>query len=592
MSVINHNDPVWQNLMNSIQNGDKNNILKIVDQVGINRLFSGSNHSQTIMSMVIQRGSCFEKYSRVEYVNFIRMLLNKGACPHLSGDVPHNSQTPAHLRDPHTQIFSALYWAVYNKYYDILLLFVEFKVDFRRNDSILQYLILYPTEIDYEIFKLLVLNGANINCKVYSGKVYSSLLEFYNSYYPRCNENEVARKIKKILESGIQHVIELEKLKQQEQKEREIKKSEEVELQQKKIEYENFLSSELHKICDNIKTFETQHSEFSNIIQDLVNKNEIIMSTIQKSSIGISNTTKLLNEFHIYKSETDRIEEVNKDDLKIKLDEIEKMTFEQKTSYFDELEKKITVDKQKIQEQKIWISTSLKEINAQLEYIQSDNEYEKYKQYEDDRTNELQSEYTKINNIILNLENNTNIPDTIKQNIKSTNYVINQYYNLVEKFKNDTKLTDIQYKLNSLRQIEHTNKNKNDELVKQKNVFVRESSAILPDFHNVLQKIEKLNIQLESKLDEVKKTRLYDKTEAGTYIKLALDQIQSISTYNDAIPSELKDFYGKTIAHLLIQAKQKMPPSILNELIPKLPENFHPYLTLNDTDSFIPPWKN
>lgn len=625
MSLIDHNDPLWRELSNSVTSGDKNNILKIIDKVGINRLFSGMNTPQTILSKVIQYGSSFgnNQTSRKEYVDFVRLLLTKGACVHYSGDVTHDSRTPMHLRDPHTKIFSALYWAVYNKYYDILKLFVEFKVDFRRNDSILHYLILNPTETYYEIFKLLVLNGANINCKVYIGKLYPTLLDLYNSYYVtgKCNENEVAKKIKKILECGIQHVIEIEAKKQKEaeiemQKQIEIekKRQQDTELQQKKTNYEKFLVNKLQKICDNIKTFEMNYSELINQFQNSTNGNEIISSNILNLSKSISHSSELLEQFNIHKSETEneiKLDEIKLDEIKfseIKLNEIEKMSFDQKTLYFNEMEEKINVDKQKVLEQKIWISNALININIQIEKnIKEENKTSKMDIIKStdiiksEKFVKLRNESINLSGLISTLANDSNshiIPDTLKQNVRTTNYIISQNYDIVDRFKNDIQCNTfdktIQNKFEILKHIENQNNIKYENLLKQKNEFTQKGYSTIPQFHQILEKIEETTQNLESKLEEIKKNRLYDKIEAGTYIKLALDQIQSISSYSDAIPPNLKEFYGKNIVHLLIQAKHKMPPNILKELIPKLPENFHPYLTSNETkfDDVIPPWKN
>ena len=625
MSVINHTEPVWGELSQSIAYGDKNAILKIVNQVGINRMFSGTSGPQTILSKVIENGSLFgiSNTSRKEYVDFIRVLLTLGACPHLSGDVLHNPQIPVHMRDPHRQIFSALYWAVYKKYYDILKLFIEFKVDFRKNDSILQYLILYPTELDYEIFKLLALNGANINCKVYMGKIYPSLLDFYNSFYVtgNCNENDVAKKIKKILEYGIQHVIELEIKKQKEaeielqkQKELELKRREEVELQNKKINYEYFLTSRLQNICDNIKTFEINYFDFDNQIQTLISKNESVSSRVVDLSKYISQVSDLLEQFHIHKSKTECIQNANKDEIEIKSNEVEKMTFEQKKLYFDELETKINVNKQKMIEQKLWISNVLTDINTNMniKFEQNFNDFyniiESNKSYQmksheinkSDKFVKLMTEHSSINNLISTLSVDSDsyiVPDIIKQNVRSTNCTINQYYSTVDKFKNDvcsnTFINTVQDRVSALKQIEDINDDKYHNLLKQKNEFIAKSSSILPHFEETLKKIDVTIQHFDTELEKIKKSRLYNKTEAGTYIKLALDQIQSISMYGDAIPPELKEFYGKNIAHLLIQAKLKMPHDILKELIPKLPQSFHPYLTTNETkfDDIVPPWK-
>jgi hypothetical protein len=618
MSVITHDNPKHIQLYNYTTTNNKDGILSLLSQVGVNQLFSGMNTPQTALALIIKYGTRHHNTdARAIFLDTIRELLSRGACPHLAGHVSYSPQQPVHLRDPHTQIFSALYWAVYTKACDVIKIFIEFNVDFRRYDSILQYLILYPTQTDYEIFKLMALNGANINCKVYSGKVYPTLLDFYKGYYVtgHCNENEYAKKIKKILEKGIQPVIEeekrleLEKIKKCEaEKVRiELENAKRLDDERKRIELENVRKCEEQKRIEleNIQRRERENEQnFIQTQQVLLNRISQFTRNMETLHVTINNENKkhvyTANEIKIFENEFDElasrllnnsdVAKINHEITSVELTthELEKLTFDQRTEYFDKIKSEIVEAKIIIQKKKSYMNDVI--LNSDFLEKREKKEVIVKVCYDDlvKSFGKINEEYEKIFSDVVTIQNNYS---GSKHSHKHYVAQLEANNTTFERFKKEqpTSTGTIFEKLDTIKSNEKIVIDKSKIINNKMKNFVETCKKLSEEFPVLEVKLSELDRKLDKKLEDIEKKKSYDKIEAGTYIKLALDQIQSISIYGDNVPKELKEYYGKNIAHLLIQAKKKMPPDLLAELVPKLPESFHAYLTGDDIP-VNPPW--
>ncbi len=106
------------------------------------------------------------------------------------------------------------------------------------------------------------------------------------------------------------------------------------------------------------------------------------------------------------------------------------------------------------------------------------------------------------------------------------------------------------------------------------------------------QEIERLKQQEieRSKQQEAKQTieNKYNKAEAGSYLTLALYNLEYLSKMEEHVPEDLKKFMKAYTSQLLIKTGQTMPPEILVKM--DIPDEYKNLINYKDT--IQPMWKN
>jgi hypothetical protein len=630
-----------------IQNYSYDSAIKMYnDGLPINHLFMGGQSGKTGLALLLEYGHSHYNQSGKErhhkFMNLVSELMKRGADPLLAGDTPvSKGQT---FYNPYRKIDSAVYYAVYYNMMDVLELFVKYGITFGKYET----LILMPCfNANYDLFRFLAVNGISLKCKTYQIQN-ETLITYFDRIYSRVpsKNNENSIKIRKMIVDGLDATIKREALEQMEaKKQADAKALEELHKKQKeeqdKQEYErkqlelariqkekNLELNYYNKQVEFVATLERQlnsyhpyksysqnvNTEFidlSNNLKTLSNNSSLsrslnspdnieehelmrnIKSVVANIDVHNYNDNPKITEMFskITQSQFNPIEEIT--NIKNIIDELVSDMGSYDDLSYDEKHKKINETKQILEVFTQIITYQFKIVAEKQQNIQqyqnninviSDNIRKNQNQFNQHSidvaklvqdTTVLKSSITPINFQPKHIASQIHTYESNITNIlRKSDDIITQMNKDIEKIS-----TNMKSVISHMDSIVLTN---NEQLEKRENE-IREFNTT---FNPILNECNK---KLEHRMKLLDQSLNYDAKEAGTYFKMALDHIQSIISYGDNVPPDVRKYYGNLIAHLLIETKKKMPPLALNKLVEQMPNEFKIYMT-SEID-ILPPWK-
>lgn len=595
-----------------VHNGSLDNIRKLIEIHGYPH-GPATSYGESFMTFLLEYSIRYwhnpTEYKKLK--DLILFMIEKGA-------------NPSQDAYPTWRFKTSIYWASYHGMYEIVELLLSKGVSARQSeDSTLGHLVI---ELNERLFMLLVKSGANPQV-IYNHQPLIKALE--GMWGKQCLSGEQKQRydnIKKVLTCGYQEfekeekvrlqLLEAEKIrrqkeeddkkysiirKQKEEDERRI----EIENEQKIINQQQNLLQKISQIASNMSILNANIDTENNNLLNSGTQLKSFMEEITKISSDLLdnikakvNVTKITEILEKYKQNNSLIST-----KELTSQELEKLKYEEKIEHFDKIKKEISELKENIFEYFLYVNN----VHSNSDKYKIDenfkNDYNKISEYfkkfnkgviTQNNNQTINESFNKFNNEYNALSNELTIVKVLYSNSKPT---IKHYTSQIEannsnitQFQNSNHINKITEKINMMKSNKDTLQNILVTTCNKIQEFTKSCENTYNNNSQNIAKLEEIILVLDKKIVENEKKQSYDKVEAGTYIKLALDQVQSISSYGDNIPKELKDYYGKNIVHLLIQAKRKMPPEILKDLIPKLPESFHTYLTGEDVN-IVPPWR-